>query len=47
MIKGNQEFVLIDEQKLAYETCLALTAQASAERKQVLIIKGAPAPGNQ
>ncbi|CAD1789044.1 hypothetical protein CPBF426_28120 [Xanthomonas arboricola pv. juglandis] len=45
MIKGNQEFVLIDEQKLAYETCLALTAQASAERKQVLIIKGGPGTG--
>ncbi len=45
MLKGNQEFVLIDEQKLAYETCLARAAQASAERKQVLIIKGGPGTG--
>lgn len=45
MLKGNQEFVLIDEQKLVYETCLARAAQASAERKQVVIIKGGPGTG--
>lgn len=45
MLKGNQEFVLIDEQKLVYETCLARAAQASAERKQVVIVKGGPGTG--
>ncbi|NIK06688.1 hypothetical protein FHY11_000154 [Xanthomonas arboricola] len=45
MLKGNQEFVLIDEQKLVYETCLARAAQASAEHKQVVIIKGGPGTG--
>nr|WP_244667397.1 DUF2075 domain-containing protein [Xanthomonas sp. D-109] len=45
MLKGNQEFVLIDEQKLVYETCLARAAQASAERRQVVIVKGGPGTG--
>lgn len=45
MLKGNQEFVLIDEQKLVYETCLARSAQASADRKQVVIVKGGPGTG--
>ncbi|MBE2292266.1 MAG: ATP-binding protein, partial [Xanthomonadaceae bacterium] len=28
MLKGNQEFVLVDDQKVVYETCLAKAAQA-------------------
>ncbi|HTN16277.1 MAG TPA: DNA/RNA helicase domain-containing protein, partial [Chitinophagaceae bacterium] len=45
MIKGNKEFVMIDEQKLVYEEALALTAQASDRHKKVLIVKGGPGTG--
>lgn len=45
MLKGNREFVLVDEQKLVYETALALAAAASPERKQVLIVQGGPGTG--
>ena len=45
MLKGNQEFVLVDDQKVAYETSLALARCASADAKQVLIIKGGPGTG--
>src|SRR5690606_20133753 len=45
MLKGNREFVLVDEQKLVYETCLAKAAQASNARKQVVIVKGGPGTG--
>lgn len=45
MLKGNQEFVLIDDQKVVYETCLARAEQASESRKQVVIVKGGPGTG--
>jgi uncharacterized protein len=45
MLKGNREFVLIDDQKVVYETCLAKAAQASNEQKQVVIVKGGPGTG--
>lgn len=45
MLKGNREFVLVDDQKLVYETCLAKAAQASDARKQVVIVKGGPGTG--
>lgn len=45
MLKGNQEFVLVDDQKVVYETCLAKAAQASDIRKQVVIVKGGPGTG--
>ncbi len=45
MLKGNEEFVLIDDQKLVYENCLARAAQASDTRKQVVIVKGGPGTG--
>lgn len=45
MLKGNKEFVLIDDQKLVYENCLARAAQASDTRKQVVIVKGGPGTG--
>ena len=45
MLKGNQEFVLIDDQKLVYENCLARSAQASDAHKQVVIVKGGPGTG--
>lgn len=45
MLKGNQEFVLVDDQKVAYETSLALARAASPDSKQVAIIKGGPGTG--
>lgn len=45
MLKGSREFVLVDDQKVVYETCLAKAAQASDARKQVVIVKGGPGTG--
>jgi len=45
MLKGNQEFVLVDDQKVAYETAFALARRASPESKHVVIIKGGPGTG--
>lgn len=45
MIKGNKEFVLIDNQKLVYETALSLTNRAKKEGKKVLIVNGGPGTG--
>ena len=42
MLKGNREFVLVDDQKVVFETCLAKAAAASSERKQVVIVRGGP-----
>ncbi|PNS09051.1 DUF2075 domain-containing protein [Solilutibacter silvestris] len=45
MLKGNREFVLIDDQKVAYETCLARSIEAAATKKQVVIVEGGPGTG--
>jgi uncharacterized protein len=45
MVKGNDEFVLIDDQKLVLEEALALSAKASDDRKKVLIVSGGPGTG--
>jgi DUF2075 family protein len=45
MLAGNNEFVLIDDQKVAYETALQLAESSSDEVKQALIIKGGPGTG--
>jgi DUF2075 family protein/DNA replication protein DnaC len=45
MIKGNQEFVLIDEQKTVYETALDLADTVTGKRKQVFIVRGGPGTG--
>lgn len=45
MLKGNLEFVLIDEQKIVYETALSLTKKASKTNKYVLIVEGGPGTG--
>jgi len=45
MIKGNQEFVMIDDQKVVYENSIALAKHASEKNKQVLIVKGGPGTG--
>ena len=46
MLKGNQEFVMIDDQKVVYETAKTLANQAlRTNEKQVLIVKGGPGTG--
>jgi DUF2075 family protein len=45
MMEGNQEFVLIDEQKLVFETALDLVKQAQSDSKKVLIVEGGPGTG--
>lgn len=45
MLKGNQEFVMIDDQKVVYETALLLSQKANAKNKKVLIVKGGPGTG--
>jgi len=45
MLAGNAEFLMIDEQKLVYETALDLAHQAQHGKKQTLIVKGGPGTG--
>lgn len=45
MLQGNDEFVLIDDQKLAYEMALKLAGESSDEVKNVLIVEGGPGTG--
>jgi DUF2075 family protein len=46
MLKGNQEFVMIDDQKVAYETALKLAEQSQQDsKKRVLIVEGGPGTG--
>lgn len=45
MLQGNQEFLMIDDQKVVYETALQLAAKSSEKDKHVLIIEGGPGTG--
>jgi len=45
MLEGNQEFVLIDDQKLVYETALKLAKESTDINKNVLIVEGGPGTG--
>lgn len=45
LMKGNQEFVLIDEQKTVYEAALAVGQAASSEQPRVVIVEGGPGTG--
>lgn len=46
MLKKNREFVMIDDQKLAYETALDMARKSYKDgQKRVLIIKGGPGTG--
>lgn len=45
MLKGNEEFVMIDDQKVVYENALSLAKKASDNKKQVLIVEGGPGTG--
>ena len=46
MLHGNQEFVLLDDQKIVYETALELARNStSTGKKHVLIVEGGPGTG--
>lgn len=45
MLQGNQEFILIDDQKVIYETALKLARESTEENKNVLIVEGGPGTG--
>lgn len=45
MLKGNEEFLMIDDQKLVYETAREMSAKAQDGKKQVLIVRGGPGTG--
>lgn len=45
MLKGNDEFVMIDDQKVIYENAISLAKKATKENKKVLIVEGGPGTG--
>jgi len=45
MLKGNEEFVMVDEQKLVYETAVSLAKKSTLKKKHVLIVEGGPGTG--
>lgn len=45
MISGNSEFIMLDEQKLVYETAIKLAKESSPTNKNVLIVQGGPGTG--
>ncbi len=46
MLKGNREFIMIDEQKVAYEEILRLSLQSQKDfKKRTIIVKGGPGTG--
>jgi hypothetical protein len=45
MLNGNEEFVMIDDQKVVYETAIKLAEKSSAKKKNVLIVEGGPGTG--
>lgn len=46
MLKGNREFIMIDDQKVVYEEILNLARQSQKDgKKRVMIVKGGPGTG--
>lgn len=45
LIRGNREFLMIDDQKLAYEAALEVASLGEQNGKQVLIVEGGPGTG--
>ncbi|MDO9476573.1 MAG: DUF2075 domain-containing protein, partial [Pseudohongiella sp.] len=45
LMKGNPEFVLIDDQKLVYETAITQARKVNENGKHVLIVEGGPGTG--
>ncbi len=45
MLKGNKEFVLLDDQKVVYEKAINLALKSNNRNKNVLIVEGGPGTG--
>lgn len=45
MLKGNEEFVLIDDQKVVFEAAIRLAKNSSEKKKNVLLVEGGPGTG--
>jgi len=45
MLKGNQEFIMIDDQKIVYETAISGAKKSTEQNKNVLIVEGGPGTG--
>lgn len=45
LLEGNREFLMIDDQKLVYESALYLSELAQTKSKQVLLVEGGPGTG--
>jgi hypothetical protein len=45
MIKGNKEFVMIDDQKVVYERAMHLASLSNENQKNVYIVEGGPGTG--
>ncbi|MCY4129362.1 MAG: DUF2075 domain-containing protein [Gammaproteobacteria bacterium] len=45
LLKGNQEFLMIDDQKVVYETVLAATEDVTRDDKHVVLVEGGPGTG--
>lgn len=45
MLRGNEEFVLVDDQKVVHEHALAAARAAGAGQKRVVVIDGGPGTG--
>lgn len=45
LISGNDEFVLVDDQKVVFENALAIARKSSEKSKQVLLVEGGPGTG--
>jgi DUF2075 family protein len=45
MLKGNKEFLMIDDQKVVYENALMLAKSSRRGNKNVLIVQGGPGTG--
>ena len=45
MLRGNREFILIDDQKVVFETALTEVVNANKGKKSVVIVEGGPGTG--
>ena len=45
MLRGNQEFVMIDAQKVVYEKAMSFVLSATDTKKKVLLVQGGPGTG--
>ena len=45
ILQGNEEFLMIDDQKIVFETALSLAEESNHKKKRVLIVEGGPGSG--